>query len=151
VAEIWTNERSFNIFIWNDFELILFSDVNSFVRIINVFHFPFPYFFFSRSPFFVLSMNYIGGRGERHWKDKKCQRWIKWVGNRSKIVNISVTALVAHCYPLYVRHLSNSSDLEVRADGHRMVVVQPNVAPYDVRLVTDHGRLQSDSHRINHH
>ena len=39
---------------------------------------------------------------------------------------------------------------DVRADGHRMAAGHPNVAPYDVRLVTDHGRLQSDSHRINH-
>ena len=29
-----------------------------------------------------------------------------------------------------------------------MAAGHPNVPPYDVQLVTDHGRLQSDSHRI---
>ncbi|KAK4028212.1 hypothetical protein OUZ56_017492 [Daphnia magna] len=39
-----------------------------------------------------------------------------------------------------VRHPSDSSDSDVRADCHRMGAGHPNVAPYDVGIGTSFGR-----------
>jgi|688.fasta_scaffold1024066_1 hypothetical protein len=65
------------------------------------------------------------------------------------LMKFFTSTLLAHIYPYYGRIPPVSSELDIQAEGERMGVVHPNVAPYDVRMWTGDVRHQSDFFRMS--